>query len=83
MDSWQQLQAFLSEKDESAFRAIVDHYTPLVFSAAQRILGDSGLAEEAAQATFIILIRKGKTLGPKTQFLIQRSTATKGITPVA
>lgn len=39
--------------DEAAVRALYDRYGRLVFAVALRVLGDRGLADEAAQRTFV------------------------------
>jgi RNA polymerase sigma-70 factor, ECF subfamily len=39
--------------DERAFALLVDRYKAMLFSMSYRLLGDSGLAEDAAQESFI------------------------------
>ncbi len=57
------LRAFVEERDETAFRELVERHTPLVFAAAlRRAGGDRGLAEEVAQNTFVALFRKAARL---------------------
>lgn len=43
---------------EDAFKLLVDKYSPAVYAAAKRKLGNSADAEDASQAVFIILSRK-------------------------
>src|SRR3954453_21855261 len=68
MDDTQLLQAFVQRRDELAFRHIVHRYTDLVYSAARRHVGVEHLAEDIAQAVFILLaqrahrVRSGATL---------------------
>ncbi|MBN1673911.1 MAG: sigma-70 family RNA polymerase sigma factor [Kiritimatiellae bacterium] len=63
----QQLLAdYVREGSEGAFRQIVERYGQLVYSAAYRRLQDHHLAEDASQATFIILAQKAHKLGRKT-----------------
>ncbi len=49
-----------------AFAEIVQRYSAMVHSACLRILGDAHAAEDAAQATFLIFMRKARKLPKKT-----------------
>ncbi|MBN1675773.1 MAG: sigma-70 family RNA polymerase sigma factor [Kiritimatiellae bacterium] len=60
------LADYVLRGSESAFRRIVERYGPFVYSAAYRRLGDHHLAEDAAQATFVVLAEKARTLRKKT-----------------
>jgi RNA polymerase sigma factor (sigma-70 family) len=62
-DSSELLRAYATQGDESAFRALVDCYLPLVYSTALRqVGGNTTLAEEVAQDVFIALARKSHSL---------------------
>ena len=56
--------------DEGAFEALVTHHGPMVLSVCRRLLHDRRDAEDAFQATFLVLLRKagglrdGRPLGP-------------------
>ncbi len=60
------IRRFAQDGCEEAFCAVVDRHGGLVYSACCRWLGDHHLAEDAAQATFIVLARKAGKLGEKT-----------------
>lgn len=49
---------FHQERDESAFAALVDKHGPMVLGVCRRRLRDPHAADDAFQATFLILARK-------------------------
>lgn len=49
-------------RDESAFAALVERHGPRVWGVCLRIAGDSHLAEDVFQATFLLLIRKPQSV---------------------
>ncbi len=51
-----------SEAAELAFAAIVERHGPMVLRVCQLILGDEHAAEDAFQATFVVLVRKARSL---------------------
>ncbi len=61
---WQLLQRFADDRSQAAFRELTRRYTNLVYGVCQRELSDPGLAEDAAQAVFLLLARKAPTLRP-------------------
>ncbi|AMV38070.1 RNA polymerase sigma factor [Planctomyces sp. SH-PL62] len=56
------LHRYLAERDEAAFEAIVDRHGPPVLALCRRYLRDPADVEDAFQATFLVLVRKGRTL---------------------
>ena len=60
------VREFAASHSEPAFATLVQRHLGLVHSAALLQVGDAHLAEEIAQAVFLILARKAPSLGPKT-----------------
>jgi RNA polymerase sigma-70 factor (ECF subfamily) len=59
------LEQFLAGDDEAAelaFEAIVERHGPMVLRICQMVLPDVHLAEDAFQATFLVLARKARAL---------------------
>jgi DNA-directed RNA polymerase specialized sigma24 family protein len=60
MDDWQLLQSYVERDLEAAFRTPVKHHLGLAYSVALRQVRDARLAEEVAQAMFILLAQKAR-----------------------
>jgi RNA polymerase sigma factor (sigma-70 family) len=56
------LEAFLTQRDDTAFEALLRRHGPMVLGVCRRVLRDVHDAEDAFQATFLVLVRKGHSL---------------------
>ena len=52
------LDRFVEQWDQAAFRDLVRRHGPMVLGVCRRIIGDPHAAEDAFQATFLLLVRK-------------------------
>src|SRR5262249_61165916 len=59
------LERYTQQRDEAAFGELVRRYAPLVLGVCQRVLGQPQDAEDAFQATFLVLSQKPKALRRK------------------
>jgi RNA polymerase sigma factor (sigma-70 family) len=60
------LERFLDANDESAFTVLVERHAPMVLGVCRRALRNHHDAEDACQATFLVVARAGASIRKKT-----------------
>jgi len=56
------LRRFVTASEDAAFAVLVHRHGPMVLSVCQRVLADAHAAEDAFQATFMVLVRRAKSI---------------------
>jgi RNA polymerase sigma factor (sigma-70 family) len=78
----QLLERFLARREEVAFEALLRRHGPMVLGVCRRILADAQDAEDAFQATFLVLVRRAASIVPRSRlgawlYGVARRTALK------
>jgi RNA polymerase sigma factor (sigma-70 family) len=76
------LERFVSHRDQAALEGLIRRYGPMVWGVCRRILANHHDAEDAFQATFLVLVRKAGSIRPKEMvgnwlYGVARQTALK------
>src|SRR5438270_3999102 len=59
----QLLERFLRDRDEAAFELLLWRHGPMVLGTCRRLLRHAADVDDAFQATFLVLLRKARSLG--------------------
>jgi RNA polymerase sigma factor (sigma-70 family) len=64
LTEWELLVRYIERHDEAAFAALVARHGAMVLGVCRRMLPNPDDVEDAFQATFVVLVRKARTIRP-------------------
>jgi RNA polymerase sigma factor (sigma-70 family) len=59
------LEYYVTRRDDAAFKALLRRHGPMVLGVCRRVLQNQADAEDAFQATFLVLLRKAGSIRPR------------------